>query len=100
HRRFARDWSPDVCSSDLDELLLEWHSAVPEGTYTSIHIPTWRAHDVVGLADRLYPYHEIRVEDEHTVILPAGGVRYVPVPRSLQVGRASRRERRPPAAVR
>ncbi len=66
-----------------DELLLEWHGAVPDGTYTSIHIPTWRAHDVVELADRLYPYHEIRVEDEHTVILPAGGVRYIPVPRSL-----------------
>lgn len=66
-----------------DELLLEWLSGVPDGTWTSLHIPGWKAEEVVALADRFYPRHDIRVEDAHTITVPGGGTRYIPVPRSL-----------------
>lgn len=66
-----------------DELLLKWHSEPPEGTEVRLEIPTWDANSVVALADRLYPRHEIRALDAHTIALPGGGVRYVPIPGSL-----------------
>src|SRR5207248_291259 len=33
-------------------------------------------------ADRFYPRHEIRKVDTHTVAVPGGGTRYIPVPRT------------------
>jgi hypothetical protein len=65
-----------------DELLLDWLGEPPEGTEVRIFVPGWNAHDVVALADRFYPRHEIRALDAHTVAVPGGGVRYVPIPRS------------------
>jgi hypothetical protein len=38
---------------------------------------------VVDLADRFYARHEIRAIDSHTIEIPGGGDRYVPIPRSL-----------------
>lgn len=65
-----------------DELLLEWHREPPEGTEVRLEISTWDARSVVELADRFYSRHEIRVIDAHTVAVPGGGVRYVPIPRT------------------
>jgi len=47
-----------------------------------IHIPSWNARDVVELADRLYARHEIETIDDHTIEIPGGGTRYVPIPTS------------------
>jgi len=66
-----------------DELLLDWPAGAPEGTVVRIHIPSWRAQEVADLADRFYARHEISVIDAHTIELPAGGMRYVPLPRSV-----------------
>jgi len=66
-----------------DELLLDWSRNLVADTYVNIEIPSWNAHDVVALADRFYPLHEIRALDAHTIQLPAGGTRYVPIPKSL-----------------
>lgn len=66
-----------------DELLLDWSRTIPDNSFARIHIPGWKAQDVVELADRLYPRHEIRAVDERTIEIPAGGMRYVPLPRSL-----------------
>lgn len=66
-----------------DELLLTWSRAIPDDSFARIHIPGWKAQDVVTLADRLYPRHAIRAIDAHTIEIPAGGMRYVPLPRSL-----------------
>jgi hypothetical protein len=66
-----------------DELLLAWSRTVPSGAYASLHIPSWNAQDVVDLADRLYPRHELRAVDAHTIEVPGGGDRYIPIPRSL-----------------
>jgi hypothetical protein len=67
-----------------DELLLHWSKETPSDTILRLHIPTWNAHDVVELADRLYARHEIAAVDAHTIELPGGGTRYVPLPRSMQ----------------
>lgn len=64
-----------------DELLLDWLGDPPAGTEVRLYVPTWNARDVVDLADRFYARHEIRVIDDHTIALPGGGTRYVPVPR-------------------
>ncbi len=65
-----------------NELLLDWTRPAPEGTMVKIFIPTWDAHEVVALADRLYFNHGIEVEGPHTISLPGNGMRYVPIPRS------------------
>lgn len=73
---------PIAGSRSPDELLLDWHGEPPEGTEVQIYLPGWKASEVVGLADRTYARHEIRVVDEHTIALPGGGVRYVPLPQT------------------
>ncbi|MFC3115880.1 hypothetical protein [Cellvibrio fontiphilus] len=82
---FEIEARPQPISDSLlpDELLLEWSRNLPEGTYVNIEIPSWRAREVVALADRLYPLHNIRALDERTIQMPAGGSRYLPLPRSL-----------------
>ncbi|HEV2817806.1 MAG TPA: hypothetical protein VGW40_11385 [Allosphingosinicella sp.] len=65
-----------------DELLLGWSAHIPEGTVLRLHIPSWNAQQVVELADRFYPRHEIEAIDAHTVEIPGGGMRYLPIPRS------------------
>ena len=67
-----------------DELLLDWHGDVPDGTEVRIYVSGWQAADVVALADRHYPRHDIRAVDAHTIALPGGGTRYVPLPPSQQ----------------
>lgn len=70
--------------SPPDELLLEWLSEPPEGTEVQLFIPGWDAEQVVALADRFYPRHEITVVDAQTVALPGGGTRFVPLPQGQQ----------------
>lgn len=82
---FEIESTPRPVTADLlpDELLLEWLGPVPQETLVRVHIPDWDAAAVVALADGLYARHDIRAEDAHTISLPGGGTRYVPVPRSL-----------------
>lgn len=81
---FEMEAAPNALGGDSlpDELLLDWNSEPPEGTEVQLYISSWSAQAVVDLADRLYPRHEIRVVDAHTVAVPGGGVRYVPIPAS------------------
>ncbi|MCW8126032.1 hypothetical protein [Microbulbifer halophilus] len=83
---FEIDATPSPITDDYwpDELLLEWHGSVPDGTFTAVYIPTWQAAQVIELADRFYPRHELYELDEHTVAVPGGGIRYLPVPRHLK----------------
>lgn len=82
---FEIEATPYAISEALppDELLLDWPKGAPAGTMLRIHIPTWQAQDVIDLADRFYARHEIVAVDDHTIELPGGGTRYVPVPRSV-----------------
>ena len=59
---------------------------VPDGTEVRIYVSGWQAADVVALADRFYARHDIREVDAHTIALPGGGTRYVPLPPSQQRG--------------
>jgi len=71
-----------------DEIGLTWLSSVQTDIRVEIYISTWNAQSVVDLAERFYARHEIEVVDEHTISIPGGGTRYVPIPRSAarQVG--------------
>lgn len=82
---FEIEATPNAVTDALlpDELLLEWSPNIPDGTVARIHIPSWEAHEVVALADRFYPRHEIAGVDDHTIEIPAGGMRYIPLPRSI-----------------
>lgn len=79
---FEIEATPQVIAADRlpDELLLDWRSGAPDGTEVRVFMPTWNAHAVVELAERFYARHEIRAIDAHTVALPGGGLRYLPVP--------------------
>ena len=83
---FQLESTPGVITQELlpDELMLEWLSSVPEGTCCRIHVPTWDTAAILELADSLYANHKITADDEHTLIIPGGGTRYIPLPRSLQ----------------
>ena len=64
-----------------DELMIDFSERTPDGTLLRLHIPSWRAQDVVDLADGFYARHEIEVIDEHTVEIASGGTRYIPIPK-------------------
>ncbi len=66
-----------------DELVLECLQDIPDNTWIGIHIPSWNVNEVLELAERFYPRHELRAVDSHKIELPAGGIRYIPIPRSL-----------------
>jgi hypothetical protein len=82
---FEIEATPYAISDALppDELLLDWSDDTPAGTMLRLHIPSWRAQDVVDLADRFYARHEIAAIDAHTIELPGGGKRYLPIPMSM-----------------
>lgn len=63
-----------------DELLIDWQQKAPKGTEIQIYISTWKADEVIELADQRYDRHEIRKVDKHTIVVPAGGVKYIPIP--------------------
>ena len=79
---FEIEATPGAITADRppDELLLDWRDGTPDGTEVRVFIPTWSAQKVVELADRFYPRHEIRAVDAHTVSVPGGGLRYLPIP--------------------
>jgi hypothetical protein len=81
---FEIEAAPSTIDADLppDELLLDWPTGAPDRTEVRLFIPSWSADQVVELADRFYPRHEIRAVDAHTVSVPGGGMRYVPIPQS------------------
>ena len=83
---FEIEATPSAISAALppDELLLAWSKTIPSGAYLNLYIPSWNAQDVVDLADRFYARHEIRAIDAHTIGIPAGGDRYLPIPTSLR----------------
>jgi hypothetical protein len=83
---FEIEATPRAIAEDRppDELLLEWRRGAPDGTEVRVFIPTWSAAAVVELADRLYPRHEIRAIDAHTVSVPGSGLRYLPIPTSTR----------------
>jgi hypothetical protein len=83
---FEIEATPQPVTDQLppDELLLEWGPKVPDNTFVRVFIPSWDAQQVVALADRLYPRHSLSAVDAHTIELPADGIRYIPVPRSLR----------------
>lgn len=83
---FEIEAAPHAIGDELppDELLLDWRTGAPEGTEVRLFIPGWDAREVVALADRIYPRHEVRAVDAHTVSVPGGGMRYVPLPQSHQ----------------
>jgi hypothetical protein len=73
---------PSSDQSQPDELLLDWSEKTPDGTSVRLYIPSWNAQQVVELADRIYSRHEIEAIDAHTIEMPAGGMRYIPIPLS------------------
>jgi len=83
---FEIEATPPAIADDAppDELLLRWSPGTPADTVLRLTLPGWSAPAVVELADRLYPRHQIVAVDAHTIELPAGGTRYVPVPRSAR----------------
>ena len=82
---FEIEATPHPVSTSLrpDELLLDWSERTPAGTMLRIHIPSWNARQVAELSEQLYARHEIEAIDDHTIEMPAGGIRYVPIPQCL-----------------
>lgn len=81
---FEIEAAPHTISAEMppDELMLDWRSGPPDDTEVRLYIPTWQAAQVISLADRVYPRHELRLVDANTIAIPGGGVRYVPLPTS------------------
>jgi hypothetical protein len=73
--------SPVPLDADLrpDELMIDWGN-IPKGSVASIYLPAVSAAEVLGLAARMYPTHNLSASDAHTLQCPAGGTTYIPVP--------------------
>jgi hypothetical protein len=73
--------SPVPLDADLrpDELMIDWGN-VPKGSVASIYLPAVSAAEVLSLAARMYPTHNLSASDANTLQCPAGGTTYIPVP--------------------
>jgi len=65
----------------VDELMITW-GTTPPGSTASIYLPGASASDILGLADAMYPYHTLTVQDPYTITTPTGTMTFVPIPRS------------------
>lgn len=68
-----------------DELLIEWGNT-PSGSLASIYIPEISASQVLALAGKLYPNHNLTQLDDQTIQMPVGGISYVPLPPGAAFG--------------
>jgi hypothetical protein len=64
----------------VDELMIAWGNT-PAGSTGSIYLPGVAASDIIALADSLYPYHALTIQDAHTIAVQSGPVSFVPIPR-------------------
>src|SRR5690606_39449938 len=87
HTRFSRDWSSDVCSSDL--LLLSWVTPLPAAT-ALIPLEHRTAEDLLPAARALLNEGEVLVADGNQLVLRASLER---INELREIGRASCRER-------
>jgi hypothetical protein len=73
--------SPFTLTSDQrpDELMIDWGN-VPEGSIASIYLPAVSAADVLSLAARMYPFHNLTATDPNTLQCNTGGITYIPIP--------------------
>jgi len=62
-----------------DELMIDWGN-IPDGSRASIYWPQVSALDVITLASKLYPTHQLTASDAHTLNFACKGQTYIPVP--------------------
>lgn len=81
---FEIEATPRAISGGIppDELLLQWQGEPPDGTEVQLEISSWDTREVIDLAERFYPRHDLRALNSRTIAVPGGGIRYVPIPRS------------------
>ncbi|HEV8037736.1 MAG TPA: hypothetical protein VGP62_02660 [Bryobacteraceae bacterium] len=63
----------------LDELMITWGNT-PAGSSASIYLPGVTAAEILALADSLYSYHTLSIQDQNTITTPTGPVTFVPIP--------------------
>jgi hypothetical protein len=68
-------------ATQVDELMILWGNT-PAGSTASIYLPGVNATEIVALADSLYQYHRLTVQDAHTIAVPSGPVTFVPIPKN------------------
>jgi hypothetical protein len=59
--------------------MIDWGN-LPDGSVASIYLPAVAAADVLALAAKMYPTHNLSASDPHTLVCPTGGITYIPVP--------------------
>jgi len=62
-----------------DELMILW-GATPKGSTASLFLPSVNSADILGLANSMYPSHQLTVVDAHTIQCPVGGSTFIPIP--------------------
>src|SRR5690625_7449511 len=99
HTRWPRDWSSDVCSSDLGRKNARQHLAFGRGIHTCPGSPLARAETRVAIERILQRTSDIRISEQHHGPAGAREFHYVPTyilrgltELHLEIGRASCRE--------
>jgi hypothetical protein len=60
--------------------MIDWGN-VPDRSIASIYLPAVSTTDVLALAAKMYPTHNLSASDGHTLQCPAGGITYIPIPK-------------------
>lgn len=68
-------------SQTVDELMIDWGN-VPAGSSANIYLPAVSADDILALASSMYVTHCFSRIDAHTLACTAGGISYLPIPKS------------------
>src|SRR5207302_6508589 len=92
HTRFSRDWSSDVCSSDLRnvESIDDYVTLIGLFRAVAAHArPEGRAHDVTPSSwpQLLRRFYELALLALHEVVARGGGVREAPRSEERRVGK-------------
>jgi hypothetical protein len=71
-----------AAAQTIDELMVDWGD-LPAGCSASIYLPAVSADEVLALASSMYVSRRFSRVDDHTLSCVAGGITYLPIPKSF-----------------
>jgi hypothetical protein len=66
-------------SVNPDEVMILWGNT-PAGSNAELYLPALPASNIIQMANALYPNHQLKLIDAHTLSFPAGGLSLIPLP--------------------
>ena len=70
-----------LTAKHVDELMISWGNT-QVGSIGYVYLPGVAASEIIALANSLYQYHSLTMQDVHTIRVPSGPVSFIPIPKN------------------